>query len=248
MDIVFETAVKYNDIFMAGAKITIIISFLSCFFGLFLGVILAFMKISGVKILQAVAAVYVEVIRGTPVLVQISLCVFGLPFLGIQFPNFEIWGVDFERLSAGVLALILNSGAYQCEIVRSGIQSIHKGQLEAAMSLGFSKWESMVRIIIPQAIRNILPVIGNEFVTLIKESSQVSVIGMADLMYTAATIQGISFQPFSSACHCRGILLRDDILCFFLSACSGNTPESTVGKVRKMSYRIFTADRAVYNT
>ena len=191
MDIVFETAVKYNDIFMAGAKITIIISFLSCFFGLFLGVILAFMKISGVKILQAVAAVYVEVIRGTPVLVQISLVFFGLPFLGIQFPNFEIWGVDFERLSAGVLALILNSGAYQCEIVRSGIQSIHKGQLEAAMSLGFSKWESMVRIIIPQAIRNILPVIGNEFVTLIKESSQVSVIGMADLMYTAATIQGI---------------------------------------------------------
>ena len=104
MDIVFETAVKYNDIFMAGAKITIIISFLSCFFGLFLGVILAFMKISGVKILQAVAAVYVEVIRGTPVLVQISLVFFGLPFLGIQFPNFEIWGVDFERLSAGVLA------------------------------------------------------------------------------------------------------------------------------------------------
>ena len=154
MDIVLETAIKYNDIFMAGAKITIIISFLSCFFGLFLGVILAFMKISGVKILQAVAAVYVEVIRGTPVLVQISLVFFGLPFLGIQFPNFEIWGVDFERLSAGVLALILNSGAYQCEIVRSGIQSIHKGQLEAAMSLGFSKWESMVRIIIPQAIRN----------------------------------------------------------------------------------------------
>ena len=185
MDIVLETAVKYNDIFMAGAKITIIISFLSCFFGLFLGVILAFMKISGVKILQAVAAVYVEVIRGTPVLVQISLVFFGLPFLGIQFPNFEIWGVDFERLSAGVLALILNSGAYQCEIVRSGIQSIHKGQLEAAMSLGFSKWESMVRIIIPQAIRNILPVIGNEFVTLIKESSQVSVIGMACLLYTS---------------------------------------------------------------
>ena len=108
MYIVLETAIKYNDIFMAGAKITIIISFLSCFFGLFLGVILAFMKISGVKILQAVAAVYVEVIRGTPVLVQISLVFFGLPFLGIQFPNFEIWGVDFERLSAGVLALILS--------------------------------------------------------------------------------------------------------------------------------------------
>lgn len=143
-------------------------------------------------------------------------CVFGLPFLGIQFPNFEIWGVDFERLSAGVLALILNSGAYQCEIVRSGIQSIHKGQLEAAMSLGFSKWESMVRIIIPQAIRNILPVIGNEFVTLIKESSQVSVIGMADLMYTAATIQGISFQPFPPLVI---VAVYYFVMTFFVSSC-----------------------------
>jgi arginine/lysine/histidine transport system permease protein len=80
--------------------------------------------------------------------------------------------------------------------VRSGIQSVPKGQTEGALSLGFSRWEAMVRIIIPQAIKNILPVIGNEFVTLIKESSQVSVIGMADLMYTATTIQGISFQPF----------------------------------------------------
>ncbi len=196
MDMIIDTAVKYNDIFMSGVKITIIISFLACFFGLFLGIALAFMKISGIKILQAIAAVYVEIIRGTPVLVQISLVFFGLPFLGIHFPSFQIWGVDFERLSAGVLALIINSGAYQCEIVRSGIQSIPKGQLEGALSLGFSKWESMIRIIIPQAIRNILPVIGNEFVTLIKESSQVSVIGMADLMYTATTIQGISFQPF----------------------------------------------------
>lgn len=196
MDVVIDTAVKYNDIFMSGIKVTIVISIMSCFFGLLLGIILAFMKISGVKVLQFIATAYVEIIRGTPILVQISLVFFGLPFLGIHFPSFQIMGVDFERLSAGILALIINSGAYECEIVRSGIQSIGKGQLEGAMSLGFSKWESMVRIIIPQAIKNILPVIGNEFVTLIKESSQVSVIGMADLMYTATTIQGISFQPF----------------------------------------------------
>lgn len=196
MDMVIDTAIKYNDIFMSGIKVTIVISIMSCFFGLLLGIILAFMKISGVKVLQFIATAYVEIIRGTPILVQISLVFFGLPFLGIHFPSFQIMGVDFERLSAGILALIINSGAYECEIVRSGIQSIGKGQLEGAMSLGFSKWESMVRIIIPQAIKNILPVIGNEFVTLIKESSQVSVIGMADLMYTATTIQGISFQPF----------------------------------------------------
>ena len=215
MDLVIDTAVKYNDIFMSGAKITIIISLLSCFFGLLLGIILAFMKIAGIKILQAIATVYVEIIRGTPVLVQISLVFFGLPFLGIHFPSFQILGVDFERLSAGVLALIINSGAYECEIVRSGIQSIPKGQLEA-MSLGFSKWESMIRIIIPQAIRNILPVIGNEFVTLIKESSQVSVIGMADLMYTATTIQGISFQPFPPLVI---VALYYFIMTFFVSMC-----------------------------
>lgn len=216
MDLVIDTAVKYNDIFMSGAKITIIISLLSCFFGLLLGIILAFMKISGIKILQAIATVYVEIIRGTPVLVQISLVFFGLPFLGIHFPSFQILGVDFERLSAGVLALIINSGAYECEIVRSGIQSIPKGQPEGAMSLGFSKWESMIRIIIPQAIRNILPVIGNEFVTLIKESSQVSVIGMADLMYTATTIQGISFQPFPPLVI---VALYYFIMTFFVSMC-----------------------------
>ena len=123
MDLVIDTAVKYNDIFMSGAKITIIISLLSCFFGLLLGIILAFMKISGIKILQAISTVYVEIIRGTPVLVQISLVFFGLPFLGIHFPSFQILGVDFERLSAGVLALIINSGAYECEIVRSGLSS-----------------------------------------------------------------------------------------------------------------------------
>ena len=216
MDMVLDTAVKYNDIFMSGVKITIIISLLSCFFGLLLGIILAFMKISGIKVLQWISTAYVEVIRGTPVLVQISLVFFGLPFLGIHFPSFQIMGVDFERLSAGVLALILNSGAYECEIVRSGIQSIPKGQLEGEMSLGFSKWESMVRIIIPQAIRNILPVIGNEFVTLIKESSQVSVIGMADLMYTATTIQGISFQPFPPLVI---VAIYYFIMTFFVSMC-----------------------------
>ena len=89
MDMVLDTAVKYNDIFLSGVKITIIISLLSCFFGLLLGIILAFMKISGIKVLQWISTAYVEVIRGTPVLVQISLVFFGLPFLGIHFPSFQ---------------------------------------------------------------------------------------------------------------------------------------------------------------
>lgn len=125
-------------------------------------------------------------------------------------------GSGFRKAVSRCAGTDIKPGAYQCEIVRSGIQSIHKGQLEAAMSLGFSKWESMVRIIIPQAIRNILPVIGNEFVTLIKESSQVSVIGMADLMYTAATIQGISFQPFPPLVI---VAVYYFVMTFFVSSC-----------------------------
>ena len=204
MDMVLDTAVKYNDIFMSGVKITIIISLLSCFFGLLLGIILAFMKISGIKVLQWISTAYVEVIRGTPVLVQISLVFFGLPFLGIHFPSFQIMGVDFERLSAGVLALILNSGAYECEIVRSGIQSIPKGQLEGAMSLGFSKWEAMVRIIIPQAIRSILPALGNEFIVLLKDTSLITVIGGKELLYAA---QGIMNRTYEAMFPLLGVAL-----------------------------------------
>lgn len=214
MDSVVMTAIQYKDIFFAGIKITIIISLLSCFFGLIVGMVLAFMKLSDIRVVRWMSATYVEIVRGTPVLVQIALVFFGLPFLGIELPHFEIWGVDFERLSAGVLALVLNSGAYQCEIVRSGIQAVHKGQLEGALSLGFSKWQAMIHMIIPQAIRNILPVIGNEFVTLIKESSQVSVIGIADLMYTATTVQGISFEPFQPLII---VAIYYFILTFFMS-------------------------------
>ena len=182
------------------------ISVLTLIFGTILGVVLALMRDSHIKVVSRLAQLYIWIWRGTPLMVQAFLIYFGLPNLGITF----------SAMTAGVLSMSLNTGAYIAEIVRSGIQSIHKGQLEAAMSLGFSKWESMVRIIIPQAIRNILPVIGNEFVTLIKESSQVSVIGMADLMYTAATIQGISFQPFPPLVI---VAVYYFVMTFFVSSC-----------------------------
>ena len=207
---------SFPNILINGLTVTLPLTIISFALALVIALITALVQTAKIPVLRQLARFYVWVIRGTPVLVQISLVFFGLPFLGIHFPSFQIMGVDFERLSAGVLALIINSGAYECEIVRSGIQSIPKGQLEGAMSLGFSKWESMVRIIIPQAIRNILPVIGNEFVTLIKESSQVSVIGMADLMYTATTIQGISFQPFPPLVI---VALYYFIMTFFVSMC-----------------------------
>ena len=191
---------------LQGCAVTMEISVLTLIFGTILGVVLALMRDSHIKVVSRLAQLYIWIWRGTPLMVQAFLIYFGLPNLGITF----------SAMTAGVLSMSLNTGAYIAEIVRSGIQSIHKGQLEAAMSLGFSKWESMVRIIIPQAIRNILPVIGNEFVTLIKESSQVSVIGMADLMYTAATIQGISFQPFPPLVI---VAVYYFVMTFFVSSC-----------------------------
>lgn len=196
MSSVIATYAKYHAIFYSGAKVTLVISLVSILFGLILGTLLALMKLSKISPFRWLANVYVEIIRGTPVLVQISLVFFGLPQIGIHLPSFQIMGVDFERMSCGIIALVINSAAYICEIVRAGIQSIDNGQMEAARSLGFSKTRSMQLIVLPQAFKNLLPAVGNEFVTLIKTSSQVSVIGMADLMYSATTVQGISFQPF----------------------------------------------------
>jgi polar amino acid transport system substrate-binding protein len=107
-----------------------------------------------------------------------------------------ILGVDMSRLAAGCIALALNSGAYVAEIIRAGITAVNKGQLEAARSLGMNQTQAMRFIIFPQAIKNILPALGNEFVTVIKESSVVSVIGVSELIFQAGNVQGASFKPF----------------------------------------------------
>ena len=105
-------------------------------------------------------------------------------------------GLDSQRVISGVLALAINSSAYVCEIIRSGIESLDKGQMEAARSLGFNHIQSMKMVILPQAIKNILPALGNEFIGLIKTSSLVSTIGLAELMYIADSIRGVSFMAF----------------------------------------------------
>lgn len=195
MEKIFDFAYKYRVMLWSGTKTTLVLSLVTIILGLVLGTILAFMKIGKVRVLKWIANVYVEVIRGTPVLIQIAIIFYGLPMLGIKIPNIVIGGVDCERLISGILALTINTTAYVCEIIRSGIQSVDKGQMEAARSIGFSSPASMILVVLPQAIKNILPAIGNEFVTVIKTSSQVSIIGMAELMYVADTIRGISFSP-----------------------------------------------------
>ena len=126
---------------------------------------------------------------------QIFLVYYGLPIMGVKVPSIVIGGVDISRIVSGTLALVINTTAYVCEIVRGGIESIDYGQTEGALALGMKPGRAMLAIVFPQAMKNILPSLGNEFITIIKTSSQISVIGIADLMYTADTIRGISFKP-----------------------------------------------------
>ena len=121
-------------------------------------------------------------------MVQMFIVYYGLP---------RLIGMDFEDLTLGIIAVSLNSAAYVAEIIRGGILSIDKGQMEAARSLGMSHRLAMTNIIIPQAFKNILPALGNEFITLIKESAIVSIIGIHDLMYNTDTVRGNTFRPFS---------------------------------------------------
>ncbi len=141
-----------------------------------------------------IATAYVEILRSTPVLVQVAIVYYGVFGTLIQLPTFTFLGfIKFERFFPGVVALGLNSGAYLCEIMRSGIQSIDIGQTEAARSLGMSSIQNMRYIILPQAIKNILPAIANEFVVIIKESAITYTIGVQDIMSAVNAVRGATF-------------------------------------------------------
>jgi His/Glu/Gln/Arg/opine family amino acid ABC transporter permease subunit len=187
---------KYYMFFINGAKNTVILAALTVLLGVLLGTVLALMRLSKFRLLKFISAAYIEFIRGTPVMVQIFIVFYGLPQIGIEFPDVPALGQDFPRFMAGVIALSLNSAAYVAEIIRAGIQAVDNGQMEAARSLGLTHRMAMTYIILPQAVRNILPALGNEFVTVIKESSIVSVIGISELMYNADTVRGNTFLPF----------------------------------------------------
>jgi len=192
----FSFLKDYYMFFINGAKITILLAILTIIFGVILGVLLALMRISRNPILKGIAAVYIEFIRGTPIMVQLFIFYYGLSFVGITFPDISVLGSNLNDLMAGVIALSINSAAYVAEIVRAGIQAVDKGQMEAARSLGLTYSMSMRTIILPQAIKNILPALGNEFIAIIKESSIVSIIGIHELMFNNSTVRGITFRPF----------------------------------------------------
>lgn len=180
---------RYLPAYINGAITTVQLSFIGVILGFTLGIGLALMKTSRVKILNILSSIYIEVVRGTPMLVQIMIVYFGLK---------KIIPEQFTLLTAPMflcsLSISLNSAAYIAEIIRSGINSIDKGQMEAARSLGLNKNQAMQKIILPQAIKNILPALVNEFITLIKESSITYTVGVGELMYAGKSISSGSYE------------------------------------------------------
>jgi polar amino acid transport system permease protein len=169
---------------LKGGLLTLELTAISVFFGMILGLFLALGRISKNKVLDRISWLYIWLFRGTPLLMQIFFIYYALPM--IYKP------LTLAQLPAAFIALSLNSGAYLAEIIRAAIQSIDKGQLEAAKALGMSYGQSMSRIIVPQSYRRLIPPVGNEFIALLKDSALVSVIGMTELMRTTSIMANSS--------------------------------------------------------
>ncbi|KQL43556.1 amino acid ABC transporter permease [Brevibacillus choshinensis] len=173
---------------MKGLENTVKVAFLSLLFATILGLSFGLLRVSKRPFLQMIAKVYVSIIRGTPLYVQVIFFYFGL------FPL--VFGRATDAVSAGIFVLSLNAGAYLVEIFRAGIESIDKGQMEAGRAIGFSHGQTMTYIIMPQAIKRMIPAIVNQFIISIKDTSLLATIGIAELTFSAQTIYAVNFKAF----------------------------------------------------
>jgi len=187
MIIDFNLIVEYLPVLLQGLVVTLQIAGAGCLIGLVLGTILALMQTSNNKLLRILVTCYVVIIRGTPMLIQIFCAYFLLPQIGIHIA--ALW--------TAIIAIGLNSGAYISQIIRSGISSIGAGQFEAAKVLGFSTIDTIRYIVLPQALRTTLPALGNEFVTLIKDSALASLIGVSELTKQANFVKSKTFDAIT---------------------------------------------------
>lgn len=197
---VWEILVKHYPYLLKGIGNTLLIALTGTVIGLVIGLLAGvirtapFSKIGLIrvlhKILNGFISVYVEVFRGTPMMVQAMVIYWGYAF--------STGGETLPLIPSGIIIVSINTGAYMAEIVRGGIISIDKGQFEGAMSIGMSHWQTMIRIVIPQVMRNILPSVSNEFVINIKDTSVLNVIGVTELYYFAGIIKRQNFQTFQT--------------------------------------------------
>ena len=220
----FGKIAPYAQLFRQGLLVTVLLSLFTVAIGFVLALILALMRMSNIRPFRAlavdrnghlreggplvwlskfnplsfIATAYVEILRSTPVLVQIFIIYYGV-FGMIDLPSFQLFGfIKFNRFFPGVVAILafgINSGAYVAEIFRSGIMSIDNGQFEAARSLGLSYKTTMISVILPQAFKNVLPALANEFIVLLKETSISGYIGLNDLTRGGDIIRSITYDP-----------------------------------------------------
>lgn len=190
---IFEVAYKYRTLFFEGMLGTLQLAFITVFFGMLLGALVAIIRMSKFKPVSWLASAYVEILRGTPLLVQLYIF-----YLFVPEMSPALKAMDLPVYFYIVLSLIINSSAYVSEVIRAGIQAVDKGQTEAAKSLGMSNRNMMLRIIFPQAIKNILPALCNEFIMMIKETSLASTFFIRELMCTQKILQStyfLTWQP-----------------------------------------------------
>lgn len=190
---IIEIFLNYYKYFLGGTQTTIVVSIITVLLGSVLGAVIALLRLSGFKPFSAFAKLYTTVMRGTPLLVQLYIVYYQLNF--IHYPEGTFLGVELARVMPCILALSMNSAAYVAEVIRSGIQAVDYGQTEAAMSCGMTYGQTMIHIVLPQAIKNILPALGNELVTMIKETSIIQYLGIGDLMYNNGIVVTATYNP-----------------------------------------------------
>ncbi|WP_152394583.1 amino acid ABC transporter permease [Paenibacillus guangzhouensis] len=183
-----ELVFKNFNFLLTGAYYTMLITIVSMCFGLIIGLITAIARLKGNWLIRTLAKGYVSIIRGTPILVQIFIVYYGLPDFGITLGPF----------TAAYISLSINIGAYLAETFRGAILSVHKGQMEAAVSLGLSPWQTMVKVVLPQAARAAIPPMGNTFIGMLKETSLVSIVTVTELLRSAQLLiaQYYTAMPF----------------------------------------------------
>ncbi len=196
----FEPSVMIESLplLMGGAKMTIVLTAGGLFFGFILGAVAGMMKLSRSFFVRKLAGVYVETIRGTPMLVQAMFLYFGIPMaLGIRIP----------AIVAGIIIIAVNSGAYIAEIVRGAVQSINPGQGEAGRSIGLNRFQTMRYVIWPQAFRRMIPPLGNQFIISLKDTSLLMIIGVGELLRTGDEIVAVNFRSFEVYLTCGLVYL-----------------------------------------
>ena len=186
----------YGELLLRAMGQTLLLALCGLFFACIIGLIVGLMSVIKNRACRVVAAVFVDVIRGVPMIVLAYFVFFGVPYLFNTILG--VGGVTLSALQAGTICLALNCGAYMAEILRAGIESVDRGQMEAARSLGLPYWRAMYRVVLPQAIRTMIPSIINQFIITLKDTSILSVIGFPELVNTAKNVVANTFMSFQT--------------------------------------------------